>query len=169
MKTSNSLILVGVLSLLGGLLALINPFAASLSVGILVGWMLLMVGLIGLIGTFRMGGGIWPVLFSILTAAIGFIMVANPISGLIALTVTVAIGLVLSGIARIALARSNQGHPAYWVLLLSGALSVLMAIMIFANFPQAAEVILGLFLGIELVSVGASFLVLGFRLKGDGV
>lgn len=169
MKTSHSLILVGALSLLGGILALFNPFAASLSVGILVGWTLLIVGLIGLIGTLRMGGGIWPILFALMTAVIGFVMVANPMSGLIALTVTVAIGLVLSGIARIALARANQGHPAYWVLLLSGALSVLMAIMIFGNFPQAAEVVLGLFLGIELVLVGMSFLGLGFKLKSEGV
>lgn len=54
-------------------------------------------------------------------------------------------------------------------LMLVGALSVLMAIMIFGNFPQAAEIVLWLFLGIELVSFGLSFLGLGFKLKSEGV
>ena len=108
-----SWIVIGLLLIAGGGLALANPFAASLAVELLVGWIFLIAGVVQLYAAFR----------------------------------------------------GARNSRIYWVLLLSGALSVLIGIAVLANFQQAATALLGIVLAVELISNGIGAVAYGLALR----
>jgi len=55
--------------------------------------------------------------------------------------------------------------PLFWPMLLSGAISVLLAGYIFANFFEIAPQLLGILLGIELLLNGAGLVALALFLR----
>ena len=74
--------------------------------------------------------------------------------------------LVVLGIVRISLGFSFRTPGVRFLLIMSGALSLLLAFMIYSNWPQSAALVLGLFLAIELISNGISLIVLAMDRKG---
>jgi uncharacterized membrane protein HdeD (DUF308 family) len=56
------------------------------------------------------------------------------------------------------------GTPWIWVVL-SGVITLLLGLVIVAHWPVSGLYILGLFLGIDLVIAGASWIGIGFGLK----
>lgn len=166
MKNSTALLAAGALCLVGGILALTYPFTASLSVEMFLGWMFLITGVLGLAGALRMNANrLWPLLMSAAMIFLGVFMLTDPLAGLLALTALVAIAILSSGITRLFMARAVKGTPAYWGTVLSGAVSIVLAIMIFAGFPASAATLLGIFLGIELILVGLPLIFLGWNMR----
>jgi uncharacterized membrane protein HdeD (DUF308 family) len=159
---------VGIVSLLGGLLALANPFAASLTVEVLVAWTFLFAGVLTLVSAwrgrgeqFRWGG----IALGVILLIIGISLIANPLGGLISLTFLVAVALIVAGAARVVLALSPVGREVRIPLLLSGVLSVVLAAMIFFNFPASSAVALGVFLAVELISNGVALIALALAMR----
>ena len=168
MKNSSKLLLVGAACLLGGILALANPFAASLATEIFLGWMFLIAGASGLAVAFTLSDDRLGTAFVALAMIlIGIFMLFNPLAGLVALTVLIAMMLLISGMLRILLARSMAGSPGFWFHLLSGGLSVVLGLALFAGFPKTAENLIGLFLGLELVLVAVALLSLGWKMRNN--
>ncbi|PAT35760.1 HdeD family acid-resistance protein [Vandammella animalimorsus] len=158
----------GLVSLLGGVLALFNPFAATLTAELLVGWTFVAVGAVALLSALRergKGGRLMSVLLGLVALIMGIELLAKPLSGIVSLTVVVGVILIVSGVLRIAFALRQPRSTARWALLLSGLLSLALAGMIFSGFPQSATVVLGLFLAIELISNGAALIMLALARK----
>lgn len=162
-------VIVGVLLIAGGGLALANPFAASLAVELLVGWLFLIAGVIEIYAAWRSEGStgarVWLGLWGLLALVIGVSLIADPLAGLITLTFLLGIAFTASGALRLVLAWNARSSRIYWLLLLSGALSVLIGIAVLANFQQAATALLGLLLAIELLSNGIGAIAFGLILK----
>lgn len=91
---------------------------------------------------------------------LGMSLLAEPLRGILALTFTVAILFLASGIAKMSLAWRMRQHRYFWPVLISGVLSILFALLIFFNFPWSAVTVLGLLLGIDLVSWGISLIAI---------
>lgn len=89
--------------------------------------------------------------------------ICQPLAGILSLTLIVAILFLVTGVSKIFMALPMQGSNSYWTLMLSGGLSVVLAIMVFANFPQSAASILGIVLAVELMSNGASLVAIALR------
>ncbi|MCK0139345.1 DUF308 domain-containing protein [Aliiroseovarius sp. F47248L] len=160
--------IAGVISIVGGVLALTNPLAASLTAEILVGWSFLLIGLIVAFSAFRdqgWGARIFLLLFGLLFLLLGINLLANPLQGLLALTYIIAILLMVAGLFRLLLAFQAEFRPFRWIMVLSAALSIILALMIFSNFPQSAAVVLGVYLAIELISNGVSLIVIALARK----
>ena len=62
--------------------------------------------------------------------------------------------MMIVGIVRLVLAFSDELRPFRLIMVISGALSIILAMMIFFNFPHSAAVVLGVYLAIELISNG---------------
>ena len=84
-----------------------------------------------------------------------------------ALAFVVAIGLIVMGVLRILLAFRSDFAQLRWVLILSGAISLLLGAMIMSNFPQSAALVLGVYLAVELISNGVSLIVLSLARKSE--
>jgi uncharacterized membrane protein HdeD (DUF308 family) len=58
----------------------------------------------------------------------------------------------------------KEGTPWIWVVV-SGAITLLLGLIILAHWPVSSLYILGLFLGIDLVFAGAGWIGLGLGLR----
>ena len=133
----------------------------------LAGWSFIFNGLTSLFSIFgnkETKSRIISIILGILLIALGVSLLKNPLQGVISLTIVVGAMVLSAGISRIVFAFKEKGH-ARWALLLSGAISLLLGIMIFGNFPQSAVTLLGIFLAVELLSNGISLMILSFARK----
>lgn len=155
-------------SLVGGVLALANPFAATLAATFLAGWFFILLGGLQVIQSFQVqgwGGFLWALLFGVLSLVVGISLVFNPLAGMVSLTLLVAVLLFATGATKIFYAFSLRPVTGWLWVLLSGLLSLILAVLIFANFSQAALAVLGIFLAVELISNGVLFLFVALGLR----
>lgn len=169
MKSWLTLVLLGIVLVLGGILAIANPLAASIAVTTLVGIFFLLGGILQLWLLFKTGTGFDGALnwiIALITLVVGIWLLANPLEGTISLAIVVGVGFVISGIARIIWAtRAGRGTPSFVPLLLSGAASLLVGVVIFSDFQSLATQVLGLLLGIQLVMDGIGLAAVGLVLR----
>ncbi|MBB3994831.1 uncharacterized membrane protein HdeD (DUF308 family) [Sulfitobacter undariae] len=165
-------LIVGVVSLLGGLFALANPFAATLTAVVLAGWMFMIVGILTLFLAFGdqgWGGRILALVIGLLLIIMGGNLVGEPLQGMISLTYFVGLMMLVTGGFRLLLGMGSAIPQLRLAMIVSGAISIILGAMIFANFPQSAVVVLGVFLAIELISNGVSLIVLALSRKNETV
>lgn len=163
-------LVIGGITIVGGVFALVNPFAATLSVELLVGALFLFSGLVSFLLTFQekdWKGVLWSLFVSIASIIVGVMMLQNPLAGIISLTLAIAMLFSASGLFKILFAFSWRDSPSFWAILLSGIVSIVLAGIIFMNFPESSQVTLGILLGIDLIFYGIAFCALAFALKSN--
>jgi uncharacterized membrane protein HdeD (DUF308 family) len=161
-------IIIGIISVVGGIIALANPVIASLTATQIAGYIFIFVGIIQIVGAFGqdgIGSKLWNILLGVLAVWLGISILGHPLAGMLALTTMVAILFFISGVVKVALAFSVEDRSPYWLILISGVVSVLLAIMIFSNFPESAGITLGILLGVDLISNGAWLISLGAAIR----
>jgi uncharacterized membrane protein HdeD (DUF308 family) len=111
------------------------------------------------------GGVLFRILLGIVNIGAGAWLLARPMQGLQALTVVLGVALVLGGIAKFMLARAMTGIPGTGGVVISGILSVLLAILIFMRLPSASEVVIGVFIGVDFIVAGWSLATVAIRTR----
>lgn len=171
MSNWTMLVLVGALSVVAGLIALLFPLPASLTVTGFVGASLMVVGALGTYAAFRGGAGgdrIWGVLTGLATLALGFILLAFPLQGMTTLTITAGLIFLASGLFKLFLGW-NLGVASWkWVVIVSGALSAVLGVVILAGLPGSAAVVPGLLLAVELLAYGWGMIFVGLAWRHRG-
>ena len=168
MRYSYLMIVLGVLVAIGGVLALANPFAASLTVTTLVGIIFLVggAGQLWLAVTHpAMPERFWTGLIGLIALIAGVSLIADPLGGLVTLTVLLGILLIVGGIGRLLLAYALRETRFFWILLITGAAGILIGGLIFSNIAEAATSLLGLLLGIQLLVEGVALVILGIAVR----
>lgn len=161
-------IIAGVLSVLAGLYALINPFPATLVATVMAGWAFLIYAVLQVAAAFQAegwGGRIWSILIGVLAFIVGIEVLANPLESVLTLTLMVGILFIASGVAKIVASFSLKGTGLFWPIMISGIASLILAFMILSNFPVSAAVALGFLLGVELLSNGIATLAFAFATR----
>jgi len=149
----------GIILLGLGLAAILLPLIATIAVEIIVGWLLLMSGIVGLIATFRMraapGFG-WSLLSAILAIAAGLVLLRWPLGGALSLTLILTVFFVIEGVASIfyALEHKRELSGRWSFMLMSGVLDLILGGFIFLGLPGTAAWAIGLLLGINMVFGG---------------
>jgi uncharacterized membrane protein HdeD (DUF308 family) len=164
-------VVVGVLAILAGIVALIFPLPASLTVNAFVGASLVVAGLLGALGAMRAPGGgdrTWGILLGVAMLLLGGIMLFYPVAGLQTLTLVFAAGFLASGLFKLLLGWRLPVPAWKWSVLLSGAVSVILAVMILTGLPSAAIVVPGILLAVELLSYGWGLVFLGLAWQRGG-
>ena len=157
-------ILAGMLSLAGGLLALANPFAATLAAEMLVGYTFILVGVLTIFSAFsdmRWGARLLALLMGVAILFFGINLVGHPLRGIVQLTVIVAFLLFVTGVFRLLIAFSPDAASIRVPLTLSGLLSIALGGVILSDMPGAAVWALGTLLAIDLLSNGVSLIAIG--------
>lgn len=172
MKPRTFLVLSGIVLIVGGILALLLPFAASLAVTLIVGWAFLFAGAVHIVAAFGdRENRLWTGLFGLLEVALGLSFILDPLSGMVSLTVVLGALFLASGAMQLYLAFARRVADSTWMLALSGTVSVALAALIAFNLLEASGTVPGVLLGIELISTGVAFLMLRPRriaeLRGD--
>ena len=162
--------LLGVASVVFGLIALGNAVATSVAVTLVTGILLLTAGGVQIYLALAERGGhrLWSLAIGALTGLLGLSFLLNPVLGTVSLALLVTVLLAASGLVRLVLAWAMRATRFFWPMLLSGALSVLLAGYILANFAAASLALLGILLGVELLFNGAGLIVLALFVKSQG-
>lgn len=162
------IVALGVVYLVAGVIALGSVVMATVVSVLVVGIMMLISGVAEVINAFQLkswGKFLLWVLLGALYILAGFVTFENPLLAAALLTLILGGSLIASGIMRIILAF-NMSHdmPRIWVAV-SGAITLLLGLIILIHWPINSLYILGLFLGIDLIFAGAGWIGLGFGLK----
>lgn len=147
-----------------GLLAVAAPWTAAHVIEAICGTVLVVAGAaqLALAAAAFTWRGFWvAVLCGGLSVAAGIAMLVLPQAGIEALVAFLGAVLVLEGITKLTAAFAiHRGHgggfPWGWVLL-DGLLGLALGIVLLGSRPAAAGVLLGVFVGMNLLSSAATF------------
>jgi uncharacterized membrane protein HdeD (DUF308 family) len=156
-------LLEGIVLALLGLAAILVPLAATVAVAVLLGWLILLSGIVGLATTFMMKGapGFWWALASaVLAVVVGVMLLRSPLVGALSLTVILTAFLGVEGVVSILYGiehrRESSGRSG--MMLVSGVIDLLLAGMIFLDLPGSAVWAIGLLVGVNLLFGGSAMI-----------
>ena len=146
----------GVLSLTLGVLAFLNPFAATYAATLVIGAFFIAAGIVslaaGVMGKHEGRG--YAIGFGLLSLVIGVLMAFDPMSGALSLTLLVGVWLGIRGAMEIGLgARFKRGRG---LMIALGVVNILLAIYVLATLPWSALTLPGFILGISFVFGGVT-------------
>ena len=157
------LTLEAVLLILLGAAALILPLFAGLFVGTILGVVLLITGVVGLVAAFSGGPHMhqgWSVLSAAVALVFGLLILFNPLAGVVGLTLVLGAYLLLDGVSLIGLAldQRKRGSSRWTLLLASGVVDLILAVLIVMLSGIGSAVIVGIILGVDLIAAGVALL-----------
>jgi uncharacterized membrane protein HdeD (DUF308 family) len=163
----------GIVLFILGLLAIIVPPIATIAVEVLIGWLLLMSGIVGLIATLRMRGApgfAWSLISAILGIVAGIVLLVWPLSGALSLTMILTVFLVLEGVISIlyALEHRRELSGRWGIMLFSGVIDLFLAGIIFTGLPGTAAWAIGLLVGVNLVFGGYAIIAMALHARTIG-
>ncbi|QOL82462.1 HdeD family acid-resistance protein [Pseudooceanicola spongiae] len=171
MRVSTILMIIGALLSLGGILALANPFAASMTVTTIVGVFFVFSGVVQAWILFRAGGvsgRFFNGFVALLSIVAGVWMLANPLAGTVSLTLILGVVFLIMGLVRLLMAVQLGQTRLRWIMMLSGIASVGIGLLVLFNIAAAASTLLGIFLGIQLLAEGIGLLAFTWAMRRKG-
>ncbi len=158
---------MGVALMVLGIIAIGSSFITTLVTLIVFGILLLLGALFQVITA--LWGRSWRGFFlhllgGVLYLIIGVFMIDHPVEASLGATLLVALGLLASGIVRIVMSVIERFDGWGW-LLLSGVVSFLLGAAIWRQWPLSGLWVIGLFVGIEMLSSGLSWMMLGLAVR----
>lgn len=163
-SAGKSMTLLGVITIILGILAILAPSFTGFSIAILLGVLVLVGGVFRLFWAFRAGSfgkGLLGVALGVLTIIAGIILLAHPILLSGVLTIMLAIYFIVDGIAELAAGLSASGAGSRGWLILGGIVSILLGVLLWIQFPFSGIWALGILFGIKLFFIGMIMVVGG--------
>ena len=158
----------GVLLIAAGFLAIIYPVISSVAVIFLLGWLLIISGVlqgISLIGA-RHVPHFWLQLISVaLAILIGFLFLRDPEQGLLTITLLLIVFFMIEGISKVVFSLTIRPFPNWGWVFASGLIGILLSLILWASLPVTAMWLIGLLLGMQLISVGAAIAYLAWQVR----
>ncbi len=162
------LVIFGIALIILGLFAISAATLTTVISVILLGVLLLIGGIIEIIDAFsfwrRTSGFVLHIIIGILYVIAGIILIDNPILGSVSITLFLGIFYVIVGLSRLFYSLSIRMTRWGWIFL-NGLIALLLGILILENWPASSLVIIGLFVGIDLVFSGWAYAMMGIAAK----
>ena len=160
----------GIFFILLGLCAIIIPQFFTVVIVILLGWLIVLGGVIhvsrALFFRDMPGFGLWLGL-GILQMVVGYLLIADPIAGVLTLTMMMTLFFAFEGIIKIYLALMMRPLPQWNFMLFSGVTALLFAAIILTFWSETEHWLLGLFLGINMMMLGGSMVKMSLHHKNS--
>lgn len=158
----------GILLVVSGILAIVYPVISSVAVVILLGWLLIVSGLLqafSLIGA-RHVPHFWLQLISVILAVlIGILLLRDPAQGMMTIALLLIVFFMVEGISKAVFALTIRPFPNWGWVLASGLVGILLSLILWANLPVTALWLIGFLLGINLISVGSAIAWLAWQAR----
>jgi len=160
----------GIILIILGIAAIALPPIATLAFTIIIGWVFLISGVVGLFTTFwarHVPGFWWSLISAIIGIAAGVVLLLWPITGTLSLTLVLIAFFVVEGIVSImyAIEHRNQLTGRWGWMLVSGIIDLILAGIIFAGLPGTAVWALGLLVGINMLFGGAALIAMALAAR----
>jgi uncharacterized membrane protein HdeD (DUF308 family) len=162
------IVALGVVYMICGFIALGSVVLATVVSVTLIGVMMLLSGVFEIISAFQMKSWgrffVW-ILLGVLYAVAGVLAFVDPLLVAGVLTLMLGAALVATGIVRIVLAFQMKGGAPWAWIAISGLITTLLGAIILIHWPVSSLYVLGIFLGVDLMFAGASWISLGLMLR----
>jgi uncharacterized membrane protein HdeD (DUF308 family) len=160
----------GIMFIVLGLFAILVPQVATLAVTILLGWLVLISGVMGLVATYwaRQAPGFWWSLVSaVLAIAVGALLLARPVAGVLSLTYLLIAFFFIEGVSSImyAIEHRRELTGGWGWMLASGVVTLALGVIILLGLPGTAEWALGLLVGIDMVFGGCALMAVALAAR----
>jgi len=161
-------VVLGLLLVVVGFVAIGEAFLMTEFSMKIFGWLLIFAGASEVIHAFwkerGWGGVMLELLAGLLYLVVGWMVLANPTATALTLTLLIAMFLVFTGVSRIVMSMLYRFPHWGWVAL-DGAVSLLLGILIWRQWPISGLWVIGLFVGLHLLLNGWSLVMLGLAAK----
>ena len=146
-----------------GVLAIVFSLVAGLTAALVIGWLLVISGVVGLVSTFRGAGHThraWSVVSALLAILIGGLVILDPVAGALGAAMLVGVFLLLDGVAQIGLAldQRKRGVSRWGWFLAVGVVDLLLAALVLSIGPLGATALLGFIVGVDLILAGIALI-----------
>ena len=159
---------LSILLILFGLIAIAAPGISGVGVTIFVGWLLIISGVFHLIFAWKVhttGRKVWEILLGIVYLIVGIDLTLHPLSGLLTLTLALAIYLLFEAAFEFILAIHLHPAPGWGWTLFDGIITLLLAFMVWRTWPVSSVWAIGTLVGISMVFSGFSRLMLSLAAR----
>ena len=158
---------MGVALMLLGIAAIGSSLIATLATMLVFGILLLIGAIFQLVTAFW--GRSWRgftlhLLTGVLYLIAGIFLIDNPLGAALGLTLLVAVCLVAGGAVRVILSIVERFDGWFWAFT-NGGISVLLGAAIWRQWPLSGLWVIGLFLGIDILMSGLSWVMLALALR----
>ena len=161
----------GVLMLVTGVLALIYPWIASVTIVRLLGWFLIISGVlqgIGLISAREVPYFWLEVISAVLAIVIGLLLLRHIDAGILFFGVLFIVYFMIEGILKTMFALTIRPLPNWGLVLASGLIGIALSVYLWTNLSTTGSMwMLGVLLGILLVVEGTALTSLAWRVRRE--
>ena len=161
------LLALGIALIVIGAIAVVDSVAVSIASMIVFGWILLVAGVVQAVQAYRHRTSdhfLLHVVNAVFSFIVGLILLRNSLAALLVVTLLLAAYFIVSGIFRIVAALAVRVHGSGWTLM-DGIISLILGILVWIHWPSAALWVIGLFIGINLITTGCSQVMLALSLR----
>jgi uncharacterized membrane protein HdeD (DUF308 family) len=161
------ILVLGIILVITGTVAVSAPLVATLATALVIGSLVLVAGVAQLVGTFwtrDWSGFFLSLLMGVLYVVLGVMMLRAPVKAEQALTLLLACVLMVGGLFRI-IGSLMYKFPHWGWILAGGVINLILGILIWQLWPEAALWVIGLFVGIDLIFTGWTWVMLSLAIK----
>jgi uncharacterized membrane protein HdeD (DUF308 family) len=158
----------GLLLIAAGVLAIVYPIFSSTAVIVLLGWLLVISGLVQALSLIsaRHVPHFWLQLISIcLAMLIGFLFLRDPEQGLATITLLLIVFFMMEGISKVVFALTIRPFPNWGWVLASGMVGIVLSVVLWTYLPVTSVWLLGFLLGMNLISIGSAIAYLAWQVR----
>lgn len=159
---------LGLLFLILGCIGLGMVVGLTLVSILFLGIMVIIAGVAQLIDLFKSKhwrGAVWHALIALLYLVGGSLIIYDPILASTIITGVIAWILIVIGIARFTLSLAIRPTGGWVWLMLAGIMSIILGVLILIQWPVSALWVIGLFIALELIICGWSYMFLALGLR----
>jgi uncharacterized membrane protein HdeD (DUF308 family) len=160
----------GVVLLVLGATAVVLAPLATVAVTILIGWLLLVSGVVGLFTSLWMRkapGFWWSLLSALLGIVVGVMLLGSPVTGAVSLTIVLVGFFIIEGAVTIMFALDHRRvlSGQWGWMLVSGLVDLVLGAMIFSGLPSTAAWAIGLLVGFNMVFGGLALMAMALTAR----
>lgn len=151
-----------------GMLAVMTPFVSGVAVNTVIAILIAAAGFTITMYAFKagtFGKGLLQLLFGGITLLAGAVMLVRPMLGLFTMTAILIAWFLVDGVFAVVAGLRGKGQPGWGWMIISGAASIILGVLLWKQWPASGAVAVGLLVGIRLIFAGWSIAMLG--MMGD--
>lgn len=159
---------LGILFVILGCIGLRMVVGLTLVSMLFLGVLLIIAGICQIADAFKekfWKGTAWHAFIAVLYIIGGCLVIYDPFLASALITSLLASVLIVIGIARLIMAIQLRGESGWFWLLLAGLIAIALGIMILAHWPMSGLWIIGLFIAIELLVDGWTYIFLALSMR----
>lgn len=164
---TGSFLVMGIALIILGTIALSSAFITTMATVMIFGALITAAGIAQMVHSFYTAdwkGFFGYMVLGILAAVVGWLMLTHPAIGAVSLTLLLSTFFIATGLFKIASALMHEMEHR-WLTVFSGLISLALGLLIFAQWPASSLWMIGLFIAIDLLFTGWTYVMYSFMLR----